>query len=204
LNQNKIDFSGRDSLEDAMRNILVGILIIILSGCCNCPIKRKTRPTGNVQPCLGNSSLPEELAAQFDPVEDTQLLSKALGRPEKGMLCQGKVYKSKKDSQLTVFRAWNSTNPNSEYGNWWAFGKPAGKIADYRSEYEICYQWSPLDKLASCTLKPETKIVVGTGQSAKCSKYLTYQISDKQQIYIDDASASLTNCAVFDGVFSWK
>jgi len=108
---------------------------------------------------FGSSNLPENLANKFEKIEDKELLNEALGLPNKGKLCQGQVYKSKADTQITIFRAWNSTNPNSKFGKWWAFQKPTGKISTYRSEYEICYQWSPLDKLVSCILKPEVKLL---------------------------------------------
>jgi len=187
-----------------MRTILVSMLIIGLYGCASYPVETESQVTDTTQLCLGSTNLPESLESKFEAIEDIDFLNEALGSLKKGKLCQGQVYKSKESSQITIFRAWNSTNPNSKFGKWWAFQEPTGKISTYRSEYEICYQWSPLDKLVRCTLKPETKVVVGTGQSAECSKYLTYQASDKQQIYIDDASMSLTNCTIFDGEFSWK
>jgi hypothetical protein len=185
-----------------MRYLLAAVLFLALCSCSVNPVKKETQ--SNAQPCLGSSELPANLRDNFESVEDDQLLKKALGDPRKGKLCQGQVYKSKAGSQITVFRAWNSTNPNSKYGKWWAFEKPAGKISAYRSEYEICYQWSPLDKLAKCTLKPEIKVVAGTGQSAECSEYLTYPVSDKLQVFIDNASKAFTRCSVFDGEFSWK
>jgi len=188
--------------KKTIKNILTTLLIFTLYGCSGQPIERETQNAA--WSCLGSSDLPENLATGFEKIEDKEFLNEALGSPNKGKLCQGQVYKSKAGTQVTIFRAWNSTNPNSKFGKWWAFQKPSGKISTYRSEYEICYQWSPLDKLVSCTLAPETKIVVGTGQSAECSEYLTYQVSDKQQIYIDNASVSLTGCTIFDGEFSWK
>jgi hypothetical protein len=187
-----------------MRNILVSILILTLYGCSSYQVERKSQINDITPSCLGSSNLPSDLAVNFETIEDKNLLNEALGRPDKGKLCQGKVYKSKENSQITIYRAWNSTNPNSKFGKWWAFKEPTGKISTYRSDYEICYQWSPIDNLVSCTLKPETKVVVGTGQSAECSGYLTYQVSDKQQIYINDASKSLTDCRIFNGEFSWK
>ena len=185
-----------------MKNILVTILILTLYGCSSHPVEIETKNI--TESCLGSSDLPEGLASKFEKVEDKLFLGKALGKPNKGKLCQGQVYKSKEDSSITIFRAWNSTNSNSKLGKWWAFQKPTGEISKYRSEYEICYQWSPLDKLVSCTLKPEVTVVVGTGQSADCSDDLTYKVSDKQQIYIDDASMSLINCTTLSGEFSWK
>lgn len=153
--------------------------------------------------CAGSTALPPALAGQFDAVDDPALLAKALGQPTKGGLCQGRVYQARPGTQVVLFRAWNSTNPGSKLGKWWASEIPAGKVADYRRDYEICYQWSPLDMLARCTLKAGTRIVVGNGQSAECSPYLTYPVSARQQFYVDDGSA-LADCTTQDGVFGWQ
>ena len=155
-----------------------------------------------VQACLGTTKLPVSLQEYFHEAENSELLNRALGEPEKGKLCHGQVYQSQKN--ITVYRAWNSTNPNSQFGQWWAFYQPSGQTSQYREDYEICYQWSPLDKLASCELKAGATVVVGTGQSAQCSEYLTYPVSDKQQIYIENASDVVSNCEVLDAEFSWK
>lgn len=184
-----------------MKRILLGGLLLLLQGCVS---YQEESDFVTSQVCEGSSDLPSVLAVQFEPVQDEQLLNEALGEPEKGKLCQGKVYVSKSDSEVKIYRAWNSTNPNSRYGKWWAFNKPDGSVAQYREDYEICYQWSPLDKMVSCTLKPDTKIVVGNGQSAKCSEYLTYPVSAKQQVYIINASDAVLNCTEYDGVLSWK
>lgn len=184
-----------------MKRILFSALLVSLYGCSSHPIEN-TKVIDQV--CVGSPTLPLNLASQFVPLEDAQLLNEALGEPEQGKLCQGKVYQSKQNSQVMLFRAWNSTNPSSQYGQWWAWNKPTGSIAKYRTDYEICYQWSPLDKMVSCTLKPGTKVVVGNGQSAKCSEYLTYPASEQQQIYIIDAANSVMNCTEFDGVMSWE
>jgi len=185
-----------------LKNILTIILVFSLFSCSSYPIEKGAQNTAQL--CLGNSELPASLKHNFEPVEDKSLLNSALGKPNKGKLCQGQVYKSKKDTKVSIYRAWNSTNQNSKLGQWWAFKPPTGKISKYRAEYEICYQWSPLDTLVSCTLKPGVTVVVGTGQSAECSQYLTYSASDKQQIFIKDASMTVTNCTILDGQFSWK
>ena len=96
--------------------------------------------------CSGNLELPAELAASFEPIEDKALLSAALGAPKKGGLCQGKVYKTKEGVAITLYRAWNGTDPKSRLGRWLAFDRPDGKIRKYRSDYALCYEWSPLDK----------------------------------------------------------
>ena len=153
--------------------------------------------------CPGNARVPMKCRESFREIVNPDLLKKALGKPNEGKLCQGKVYVVKKD--LTIYRAWNSTNSKSEKGNWWAFNKPKGEISQYRANYEICYQWSPLDKLVTCTLKKGTEVVVGTGQSAECSKYLIYPASESKQIYIDNPTGNiLANCTRNVSTFNWQ
>jgi hypothetical protein len=190
-------------LRALLRNaILYPMLFVGLYGCTNYQSEQATVTVVNA--CSGSSHLPADLAKKFEPTINKQLLNEALGEARQGKLCQGKVYRSNAESSIVVYRAWNSTNPESEFGKWWALKMPTGKVSTYRSDYEICYQWSPLDKLVRCRLKPGIEVVVGTGQSAECSEYLTYPISDKQQIYIENAAASVDGCVVFDGEFNWK
>lgn len=193
-----------------MKRPVVGAAVLSLCGCAsisteNAPpaqVATPSLPASDFQ-CPGTVGLPVHLEHQFFAVDDPDLLSSALGTAGKGKLCQGLVYAAKLGSGVAVYRAWNSTNPNSQFGDWWAFDRPSGKVSKYRSDYEICYQWSPLDKMTQCTLKADVKVVVGTGQSAVCSEYLTYPTSAKRQIYIEDASQSVIDCTTFDGEFSW-
>lgn len=185
-----------------MKYSVTALIIFLLYGCSAQPVQQGNEVER--QACLGNADLPPAQADKFEAVEDESLLKTALGEPDKGGLCQGRVYRSKEGSRVVVYRAWNSTNPNSEKGNWWAFQRPDGGVSQYRSDYEICYQWSPLDSMVSCTLNAGVKIVVGTGQSARCSEYLTYPVSSRQQIYIDEASKAVSNCMNYDGEFNWK
>ena len=154
--------------------------------------------------CVGTTALPASLANQFEAVTDPELLAKAIGQENRGMLCEGQVYQAKADAKVVLFRAWNSTNPKSQLGNWWAFDQPMGKVAEYRKDYAICYQWTPLDMLVQCTLKPGTRVVVGTGQSIQCSPYLSYPVSATQQVFVDNAEASTEGCTTFTGVFGWQ
>jgi hypothetical protein len=193
-------------------NYLIAILLVLSCSACTLDSGKGS----GVQPpvaleqaqvtaqCPGTVALPTAVAGAFEKIEDDALLQSALGQPKKGGLCQGQVYQTKKDTRVIVYRAWNSTNPSSQMGNWWAFHIPEGKVSQYRSDYEICYQWSPLDTMTHCTLKADTKVVIGTGQSAECSPYLLYPASTKIQIYIKDAASSVADCAVYDGEFSWK
>lgn len=146
--------------EQSVKWIVMSVLVVI-QGCATKP----ATTSANVSVCEGTVALPSALAGKFKSVDDPKLLDYAMGEPLAGGLCQGAVYQS--TEEVTIYRAWNSTNSGSQFGNWWAFNQPAGKTADYRKDYEICYQWSPLDKLVQCTLKVGSKVVVGNGQSAK-------------------------------------
>jgi len=180
-----------------MKHLIVILVALSSYGCA-------TRQTIMINQCPGDGSLPVQFAGDFTPIVDEALLTAAQGEPGKGGLCSGQVYQSKVASTVVLYRAWNSTNPNSKFGSWWAFQQPAGSVARYREDYEICYQWSPLDMMVRCTLKPDTKVVVGPGQSAECSQYLNYPASEAKQIYIENASAAMLDCAVYKGEFRWK
>jgi hypothetical protein len=178
-----------------VRNVALGILLVAASGCAALPAKST---------CAGSVELPVEFAGLFVPAEDEALLQSAKGAPGAGSLCKGKVYVAGNNSRLTLYRAWNSTNPGSRMGKWWAFYLPAGKVSQYRADYEICYEWSPLDKLTHCRLRPGAKVVVGTGQSARCSQYLTYPPSAAKQVFIEDSSTVLSDCTDYDLLFNWS
>ncbi|MFT7412169.1 MAG: hypothetical protein ACI9J4_000525 [Paraglaciecola sp.] len=161
--------------------------------------------------CLGDTQLPASMIGKFDAVEDPVLLKASIGDAGEGKLCQGKVYQANASATITIYRAWDSWNSFTKKGKWWAPTIPQGKTTSYQTDYEICYTWSPLDKLVRCQLKPGTKIVVGNGQSTSCpppgdAKYpKTYilPVSAKKQIYLENARDATTNCHDFDNEFNW-
>lgn len=176
---------------------LISITSVFIIGCTSVQAK----PDHNQ--CVGNTKPPSLFSNSLQPIDDPELLIKALGKPLTGSLCQGRVYEVTED--FIISRAWNSTNENSKFGSWWAFKKPTGLISKYRKNSEICYQWSPLDTLISCTIIKGSKIVIGTGQSAKCSDYLQYPTSKTKQIYIDQSTIknALINCTTMKENFTW-
>ncbi len=89
--------------------------------------------------CQGNVVLPPSwqgiATAVTHPTPSQQmLLNSAIGKPTQGKLCQGQVYTV--NAPTTLYRAWNSTNPNSRLGSWWAMDAPQGAVAQYRKNYE--------------------------------------------------------------------
>jgi hypothetical protein len=119
-------------------------------------------------------------------VQDTALLNQALGAPQQGKLCLGKVFKmtAQNAPAVVVYRVWDEARPYTALGSWWSFAPPQGPRDRYRQENEICPAWSALNKLSRCTLKSGAEIVVGPGQSAQCSNDLIYPASPVNQVYI--------------------
>ena len=197
-------------MKSVIRPMIFAVSAVLVAGCAG--LQMSDHSTGQADSavadfapvsCAGSVELPREFADLFEELNDETLLKTALGKPAEGKLCQGKVYRVKPDARVTLYRAWNSTNENSRFGQWWAFSQPSGNVARYRSDYEICYQWSPLDKMTQCTFKAGTKVVVGTGQSAACSAYLSYPASPVLQVFIANARSVSDACIDFDGQFKW-
>lgn len=201
-----------------LKNMITGVLILSCSGCVLLEKKPVFTPENEAEAeivpvatsapaatdeCTGDTELPIEFRRKFTAVSDPELLAQSIGDANEGKLCQGKVYVANKNAQVLLFRAWNSTNETSELGNWWALKSPRGQISQYRSDYQICYQWSPLDKLTLCSLKAGAKVVIGTGQSATCSEYLNYPTSAKKQVYIANADADMFDCSSYNAEFNW-
>ncbi len=133
-------------------------------------------------PCIGQIDKPPSGLVE---TRDPALLDKALGASGKGMLCAGKVYRAKEP--VTVFRVWDSSKAYTLYGGRWSFRLPQGPRDSYRKENDICPEWSALDRMSACTLKPGAEIVVGPGQSADCA-HEKLQKSATNQVYIPNDS----------------
>ena len=101
-----------------IKSVLTSLMVLSLYGCAGHYPGSDPQTSVMNHTCIGSTQLTKAFSDKFDPITDTQLLGNALGSPNKGKLCQGQVYKSKKDSKVKLYRAWNSTNPNSQLGNW--------------------------------------------------------------------------------------
>ena len=184
--------------------------ILMVFGLVGCATQTNDSPQTSREPaepgsafqCAGEVAAPALLATRLTEIEAPELVAQSVKGPEQGDLCQAKAYRVNRSFE--VFRGWNSNNPGSELGKWWAFTMPAGRISEYREDFAICPSWSPLDMMTRCTLKEGAKVVLGTGQSARCNPYLTYPASGEVQIYLDDGEHNLLQCTSYYGVFSWQ
>ena len=130
-------------------------------------------------------------------ISDAALLASAIGAPLASALCKGKVFQTTKP--MTVYRVWDASKSYTMYGKWWTFDLPKGPRDMYRVKNDICPEWSPLDKLSSCTIKVGSKIVVGPSQSAKCADGSVLPASAANQVYIPNDSRNnvlyVENCS---------
>jgi hypothetical protein len=175
-------------MHSLYKSSIVLIILILIAGCC----KDKVPSSGSVvggDPCVGTViHPPEDLLTE---VEVPGLLSDASGTKGNGKLCMGKVFIAKKS--ITVYRVWGATLD----GRWWSLSYPEGPEDAYRKANNICKEWNSMKHLTVCTLKINSIIVVGPGQSADCKQngitYLTYDKSPVNQVYVP-LTEFLDNC----------
>ena len=199
-----------DFLHFKPKHMIPGIVLVMLTGCASYEQNsQKESPKTIDEPaatqhyqCAGEVGAPPIFVPLLTEVDDPSLVSDSIKGPTEGYLCQAKAYKVNKSFE--IFRAWNSNNPGSEKGKWWSFKMPSGRVSEFREDFAVCPRWSPLDMMTRCTLKEGAHLVLGTGQSAFCNKYLTYPPSPEIQIYLADAGESVLECKTYFGVFNWQ
>ncbi len=123
---------------------------------------------------------------------------------EGGLLEPAQVYEVTAPG-VVVYRAFNESVPDSQFGNYWSFEQPEGTAVDHRRRYVVCPSWSPLDGLVSAELVEGARIVVGGGQSAVCRKPakgragLSFAAQPNvQQVFVVDPSQHLRNVRRYD------
>jgi hypothetical protein len=157
-------------------------LLFVLAACA--PLSRQPLAALGIDglACTGQIITPPAgLVEQMDPA----LLASALGAAEQGKLCAARVLLVQQPVQ--VYRVWEQAKPWTALGGWWSFDPPAGPRDAYREKNAICKAWSALDRVSTCTLKVGSRIVVGTGQSAKCDDGV-YPPSAVNQVYMANDS----------------
>ncbi|TXT38523.1 MAG: hypothetical protein FD135_2846 [Comamonadaceae bacterium] len=155
-------------------------LSLTLGGCANLPSGDSAAAVGiDGVACAGT------VASQrpgLDEASNTPLLTKVQLPSGKGGVCAGKVFSV--TAPVVLYRVFDASNPHSKLGGWWALTRPTGSRDDYRAANAICKEWSPLDKLVSCEVRPGSQVVLGTTQSAVCADGSTYPKTAAQQVYV--------------------
>lgn len=158
--------------------------LLLLSACSTVPAtpERSSTPQAtqpSISQCIGAIATPPP---GLVPTDDPALLQRAVGEAEQGKLCTGQVLIAK--AAILVYRIWDQTKPGSLYGSWWSLQQPTGSRDQYRIDNAICPEWSALDVVSVCQIKIGSKLVLGPGQSARCSDELAYPASPVNQVYL--------------------
>lgn len=109
---------------------LVMLAAMTLAACAQTPLQSNAglTPQAGATACTGSIVVPYGLVEVSDP----NLLKTVLQPSGKGGLCEAKVLQVQQP--LTVYRVWDNSNPNSQFGRWWSFAPPAGPVSAYRSD----------------------------------------------------------------------
>jgi len=132
--------------------------------------------------------------AAFERVRDSALERSAVRVPDSGGVRCAEVFQVKPGAEVRLHRAFGGKG--WRFGRWWTLHRPGSDSTSYREGYEICRAWNSLDSLASCPVKPGTRLAIGPGQSAVCGSEPGYGASDSLQIFLADPRRDLdtANC----------
>lgn len=89
-----------------------------------------------------------------------------------------------------VWRVWDSTHSDGEVGRWWTLAPPRGSVSEFRKTFDVCREWSQLDRLTTCTLLPGMRVVVGSGHGVRCNPFTSYPDSNRSQVYIPESECT--------------
>ena len=176
------------------------VLSFAISGCANLANYSGSGLQGiDGEACAGSvaTSVPGLVEAG-----NPTLLAKAQFQSGKGGVCLAKVFSA--TTPVVLYRVFDASNPYSRFGSWWSLKRPSGSRDDYRVAFAICREWSSLDRLISCEVRPGTQIVVGTTQSAECSDGSTYAKTAENQVFVaNDGRAGILHVGACSDDVSW-
>lgn len=154
------------------------LLMLTVSGCAT--VGGRGDAVGiDGEACAGH--LPEAMAGLV-PADNPALLQQAQLASGKGGTCAAKVYSVQ--APMVLYRVFDSSAPFSRLGKWWSAVRPTGTVEGYRAAFAICPQWSQLDRLVSCEVRPGTQVVIGTTQSVTCPDGSVFPKTAEPQVFV--------------------
>jgi hypothetical protein len=154
------------------------LILLLLCGCATAPVHETPALGIDGIACVGQ--VPEAVPGLAGDSNDT-LIAAARAPSDKGGVCTAAAFTA--TGPLRVYRVYDSARGNPAFGRWWSLTPPQDSREQYRAAYAICPEWSTLDRLVVCNLKPGTKIVLGTTQSVQCETAAYLKTADIQ-VYI--------------------
>jgi len=175
-------------------------LSLAISGCASLPNKSSSSDIGiDGVACAG--TIASSLSGLIE-ASNSSLQNKAQFETGKGGVCSARVFSA--TGPVVLYRVFEAGNPRSKFGSWWSLKRPVGSRDDYRAANAICKEWSNLDRLISCELRPGSQIVVGTTQSAVCNDGATYPKTAEYQVYVpNDGRAGIVHVGACSEETSW-
>jgi hypothetical protein len=171
------------------RTLLPLTLALATCACAAAPTTPDPSPARPTLACEGR--LPDALTG-LSPISSANLLARAQQPPGKGGVCDAQAYAV--DAPLTLYRVFDASKPYTSHGAWWSLTHPGDSRDAYRADNAICPEWSPLNQLISCELRPGSVVVVGTTQSATCADGATLPQTHTLQVYVlNDTRAGISH-----------
>ena len=180
--------------------VVATILSLALSGCANLANSAGSSERGmDGVTCVGSiGTSVEGLSEAGNP----SLLAKAQMQTGKGGVCSAKVFSA--TAPVVLYRVFDASRPYTKFGGWWSLKRPGNSKLMYRAANAICPEWSNLDRLVSCEVRPGTQIVLGTTQSAECADGSTYSKTSETQVFVsNDSKAGIIHVGACSEEADW-
>ncbi len=130
------------------------------------------------------------------------LIARAAAATGAGGVCAAKVFSV--SAPVVVYRVFDAAHPRSKFGSWWSLARPSGPRDDYRATYAICPEWSALDRVVACELRPGSQVVIGTTQSAVCADGSAFAKTAANQVFIaNDGRAGIVHVGACSEDAEW-
>jgi len=168
----------------ATRAAVTYLLMIALSACSTVQTSSPSPEVGiDGAACVGRTI---QSAPGLAETSNEALVRQARLATDKGGVCAARVFAVTEPTVL--YRVFDSADRYSKFGRWWSLSRPSGTREEYRAAYAICPEWSNLDRVVSCEVKPGSVIVIGTTQSAACKDGTMYSKTENSQVYVPNDS----------------
>lgn len=173
---------------------------VALTGCAGFPASTPGASVGvDGVACVGTPQAPEQ---GVQPSDNPTLLAMVRLPSNKGGVCEAKVLAV--TAPLTLYRAFDAGKPYTQFGGWWSLQPPSGTKAQYRADNAICPEWSPLDKVVACQVRPGSQLVIGTTQSAQCADGSIYPKTAQTQVFVpNDSRAGIVHVGACSAPSDW-
>ena len=149
--------------------------------------------------CAGSVASSVEGLAESD---NPPLLAKAQMQTGKGGVCSARVFAA--TAPVVLYRVFDASKPYTKFGGWWSLKRPGNSKAEYRAANAICPEWSNLDRVVSCEIRPGTQVVLGTTQSVACADGSVYSKTAETQVFVaNDSRAGIIHVGACSEEASW-